>query len=97
MAKELRITFKDSEIELYNFIKSRSSYSGFLKDLAMIEQQRLNNYINGFSNNIVYLPNTDDRGQIEDNKHIKYIEDKEPTEDRFDEADEFDIDLDDII
>lgn len=97
MAKELRITFKDSEMELYNFIKSRSSYSGFLKDLAMIEQQRLNNYINGFSNS--YRVVTDVTDNITNNindepvgANIKATEPIiEPT------IDEFDIDLDDII
>lgn len=94
MAKELRITFKDSEMELYNFIKSRSSYSGFLKDLAMIEQQRLNNYINGFSNSYRVVTNVTDKitNNINDVEVIEAIEPtKEPT------IEEFDIDLDDII
>lgn len=93
MAKELRITFKDSEMELYNFIKSRSSYSGFLKDLAMIEQQRLNNYINGFSNS--YRVVTDVTDNINDEPVGANIKDTEPIIEPT--IDEFDIDLDDII
>ena len=94
MAKELRITFKDSEMELYNFIKSRSSYSGFLKDLAMIEQQRLNNYINGFSNSYRVVTDVTDNitNKIND---VEVIEATEPTIEPI--IDEFDIDLDDII
>ena len=49
MAKELRITFKESEMYLYEYIKQKSSPSAFLKDLAAIEQRRetidLNNQV----------------------------------------------------
>ena len=45
MAKELRVTFKENEMELYEYIRSKSSFSGFLKDLAMVEMQRERHYI----------------------------------------------------
>ena len=46
MAKELRITFKESEMYLYEYIKKKSSPSAFLKDLAAIEQRRETIYLN---------------------------------------------------
>ena len=46
MAKELRITFKESEMYLYEYIKQKSSPSAFLKDLAAIEQRREIIYLN---------------------------------------------------
>lgn len=46
MAKEIRVVFNDNEMELYNFVISKSSKSGFLKDLANREKQREEKYIN---------------------------------------------------
>ena len=46
MAKELRITFKESEMYLYEYIKQKSSPSAFLKDLAASEQRSENIYLN---------------------------------------------------
>ena len=46
MPKELRITFKESEMYLYEYIKQKSSPSAFLKDLAAIEQRRETIYLN---------------------------------------------------
>ena len=46
MAKELRITFKDSESHLYEYIKGKSSPSAFLKDLATIEKKREDLFLN---------------------------------------------------
>lgn len=46
MAKELRITFKESESSLYEYIKAKSSPSAFLKDLAAIEKKREDIYLN---------------------------------------------------
>ena len=46
MAKELTITFKESEMYLYEYIKQKSSPSAFLKDLAAIEQRREIIYLN---------------------------------------------------
>lgn len=45
MAKEIRITFKEKESDLYDYIQSKSSASAFLKDLARIEQKRENIYL----------------------------------------------------
>lgn len=45
MAKEIRITFKEKENDLYDYIQSKSSASAFLKDLARIEQKRENIYL----------------------------------------------------
>lgn len=47
MAKELRITFKDNETDLYEYLKGKSSPSVFLKNLADIERKREEVYING--------------------------------------------------
>lgn len=49
MAKEIRITFKEKEIDLYNYIQSKSSASAFLKNLASIEKQREEVYIYGIT------------------------------------------------
>ena len=46
MAKELRITFKESESYLYEYIKEKSSPSAFLKDLAAIEKKKEEIYLN---------------------------------------------------
>ena len=46
MAKELRITFKESESNLYDYIKDKSSPSAFLKDLAKLEKKREDLYLN---------------------------------------------------
>lgn len=46
MAKEIRVTFTDKEIDLYNFINSKSSKTGFLKDLAKMEKERQENITN---------------------------------------------------
>ena len=46
MAKELRITFKESESHLYDYIKDKSSPSAFLKDLAKLEKKREDIYLN---------------------------------------------------
>ena len=40
MAKELRITFKEKEEYLYEYIQSKSSASAFLKDLANLEKRK---------------------------------------------------------
>ncbi len=44
--KEVRIRFYENEIELYEYINSKRSASGFLKDLAEIERKREQNYVN---------------------------------------------------
>lgn len=49
MAKEIRITFKEKETDLYNYIQGKSSASAFLKNLASIEKQREEVYIYGIT------------------------------------------------
>ena len=44
--KEIRIRFYENEIALYNYVISKRSASGFLKDLAEIERKREQNYVN---------------------------------------------------
>ena len=52
MAKEIRITFKEKEKELYDYIQEKSSASAFLKNLAAIEKKREEIYIYGLSKNV---------------------------------------------
>lgn len=44
--KEIRIRFYENEIALYDYIISKRSASGFLKDLAELEWKREQNYVN---------------------------------------------------
>lgn len=44
--KEIRIKFYENEIALYDYVISKRSASGFLKDLAEIERKREQNYVN---------------------------------------------------
>lgn len=44
--KEVRIRFSEEELELYKYISSKRSSSGFLKDLATVEMKREENIIN---------------------------------------------------
>lgn len=46
MAREIRVVFNDKEEKLYNFVKSKCSASGYLKDLATLEMKREENYTN---------------------------------------------------
>ena len=46
MAKEIRITFKETELDLYDYVKGKSSPSAFLKDLATLEQKKEQLYLN---------------------------------------------------
>ena len=50
MAKELRITFKDSELDVYEHIRSKSSFSSYLKDLARLDMKREELFLHGYSN-----------------------------------------------
>jgi len=52
VAKEIRITFKEKEKELYDYIQEKSSASAFLKNLAAIEKKREEIYIYGLSKNV---------------------------------------------
>lgn len=74
MAKELRITFKDSELELYNYIKSKSSPSAFLKDLAAFEQKREDVLLLGASGGANNIAKTIDSINIEEIPETKSIE-----------------------
>lgn len=44
--KEIRIKFYENEMALYDYVISKRSASGFLKDLAEVERKREQNYIN---------------------------------------------------
>lgn len=44
--KEIRIRFYENEMALYNYVISKRSASGFLKDLAEVERKREQNYVN---------------------------------------------------
>lgn len=44
--KEVRIRFYENEMALYNYIISKRSAAGFLKDLAELEWKREQNYVN---------------------------------------------------
>ncbi len=44
---EIRITFREDQKDLYEYIKAKNSSAGFLKDLAQRELLRDENYING--------------------------------------------------
>ena len=56
MAKELRITFKESESYLYEYIKDKSSPSAFLKDLAKKEKKHEDFYFNNSPYNSIIEP-----------------------------------------
>ena len=53
MAKELRVTFKESENHLYEYLRSKPSFSAFVKNLVEIEMKREDRYINSYSNSYV--------------------------------------------
>ena len=44
--KEVRVRFYENEMALYNYIISKRSAAGFLKDLAELEWKREQNYVN---------------------------------------------------
>lgn len=44
--KEIRIRFYENEMALYDYVISKRSASGFLKDLAEVESKREQNYVN---------------------------------------------------
>lgn len=98
MAKEIRVTFTDKEIDLYNFIDSKSSKTAFLKDLAQLEKERQEKLIN--SGDVDYetlaailaskLGNTDiitnSNKDIEEDQEEDQVE--EPEEDQAEEPDD---------
>ncbi len=76
MAKELRITFKDSELELYNYIKSKSSPSAFLKDLAAFERKREDALLTGAgtTNSIAKTIDSINIGEVTETKSIEELD-----------------------
>lgn len=76
MAKELRITFKDSEFELYNYIKSKSSPSAFLKDLAAFERKREDVLLTGAgtTNSIAKTIDSINIGEVTETKSIEELD-----------------------
>ena len=50
--KEIRIRFSENELALYEYISSKRSASGFLKDLATLEMKREDKLINGTETDI---------------------------------------------
>lgn len=44
--KEIRVKFYENEMALYDYVISKRSASGFLKDLAEVEMKREQNYVN---------------------------------------------------
>lgn len=44
--REIRITFKEKEADLYDYIQEKSSASAFLKDLAKLEKKKEEIYLN---------------------------------------------------
>lgn len=47
--REIRITFKEKEAELYDYIQEKSSASAFLKDLAKLEKKKEEIYLNNLT------------------------------------------------
>lgn len=97
MAREIRITFRDDEKEIYDFIKSKSSASNFIKDLVKLEKERQENYTNSIlDNNIEKIAEVlaNKIGKIEmkeDNEYQNVEEDKNNKR-----KDEFDFDITDL-
>lgn len=51
--KEIRVTFKEKEEDLYNYIQNKSSASAFLKDLASFEKKTEELYLEALKNSLV--------------------------------------------
>ncbi|EPB8188014.1 hypothetical protein ACRTAR_002973 [Clostridium perfringens] len=47
--REIRITFKEKEADLYDYIQEKSSASAFLKDLAKLEKKKEEIYLNNLT------------------------------------------------
>ena len=59
--REIRITFKEKEDDLYRFIQGKSSASAFLKDLARLEQKKEEIYLNNLKNESVEVRTASDK------------------------------------
>ena len=92
MAREIRITFRDDEKEIYEFIKSKSSSSNFIKDLVKLEKERQENYTNSFlDSNIEKIAEVLASKVKEESKY----KDIKKNEDNI-KKDEFDFDINDL-
>ncbi|MEX6642308.1 hypothetical protein [Clostridium perfringens] len=47
--REIRITFKEKEADIYDYIQEKSSASAFLKDLAKLEKKKEEIYLNNLT------------------------------------------------
>lgn len=52
---EIRVTFREDQKDLYDYIKNHNSSSGFLKDLAYREMIKDENYIKNSNNNSITI------------------------------------------
>lgn len=96
MAREIRVTFTDKEQDIYDFIKSKSSASNFIKDLVKLEKERQENYKNSLvENNLDKLAEklANKIGSIEPQK----VSRKESNKSSASNGNEYDFDIDDII
>ncbi|MCX0355207.1 hypothetical protein LI064_11840 [Clostridium perfringens] len=59
--REIRITFKEKEDDLYRFIQGKSSASAFLKDLARLEQKKEEIYLNNLKNESIEVRTASDK------------------------------------
>lgn len=55
---EIRITFRQDQLDLYEYIKNHNSSAGFLKDLAQREMLKDENYIKHSLNNETCIAQT---------------------------------------
>ncbi|HAT4337733.1 TPA: hypothetical protein I9092_003252 [Clostridium perfringens] len=71
--REIRITFKEKEADLYDYIQEKSSASAFLKDLAKLEKKKEEIYLNN-------LTSSDISDKILSSQKTNFIEYKEKEE-----------------
>lgn len=69
MAKPIPLSFKENEIELYNFIKSKSSPSAYMKELLKIAKCTEDNGGNIYSFDSNNKIKDDKDSNIHKNKH----------------------------
>lgn len=98
MAREIRITFRDDEKEIYDFIKSKSSASNFIKDLVKLEKERQENYTNAILDNNIekiaeVLASKLCKVEVKEGFKPKKIEENKNNNK---EKDEFDFDINDL-
>ncbi len=98
MAKEIRVTFTDKEKDLYDFIKSKSSASNFIKDLVQLEKERQENYTNAVLDNniekvVEVLASKIGKVEVKEDTKLKNIGENKDNNKR---NDEFDFDINDL-